>query len=492
VLAHGEPPDSRYSFRHALIQDAIYATLLRSERTRVHELIFTALRDEFPELAAERPEMMAYHAESAGRREAAVPLLRDAGLKAFGRPAMAEAVRHLARGIELVHVLSEPMRTDMEIELHAALSPAYMATLGWAAPEVEQSSARLRELAASRNDYPRLYQAMWGLWTVNFIRGELHAALEVARQAHEMAEASGDPMLRVTGHHAIGFTHFYRGEYEEAIRHSRVGLELFDLERERRIVATFQFSSSAALWCILAQAQLAQGRLEEATLSLQQLEKLDRDLGHTPSRAFMLNIYNGSRLLGELEPIKAQVGALRSLCANEGFAFWVLVADILIAWIDARQGADPTLAAARMDVSRKLLHGGRAYIAEPEFASMHAEALLLAGRPQEAFDVAEEVLDVTLRGCQRHGESELYRVQGAAAQALNELERAATLYRRSIGSAREMGAHLLELRSAIALAELTGIPSMQAELGSILGSFTNGLEQPDCQRALRMLETAAP
>jgi tetratricopeptide (TPR) repeat protein len=250
------------------------------------------------------------------------------------------------------------------------------------------------------------------------------------------------------------------------------------------------FSSSAALWCFMAQAQLAQGQLGDAAESMRELGKLDDALGHAPSRAFMLNIYNGSRLLGDLPPIASEVGALRTLCASEGFAFWVLVADILLAWIDVQQGGDAAAAAVRIEASRKLLHGGRAYIAEPEFASMHAETLLLAGQPQEAFTVAEEVLSVTRRSGQRHAEPELYRVQGAAAQALNDRERARALYRQGISSARELGAHLFELRSALALAELNGVASMRAELGVILASFSGDLAQPDCQRALRLLEAA--
>jgi predicted ATPase/class 3 adenylate cyclase len=490
VRAHGEHPDTRYSFRHALIQDAIYATLLKSDRARVHERILLTLEQKFPELAAERPEMMAHHAENAGRREAAVPLLRDAGLRAFARTAVAEAARHLSRGLELVDVLDEPARTEMEIELLAAVSPAYMATLGWAAPEVERSCARLRELAASRGDYPRLYQAMWGLWTVHFIRGQLDLAIEVARQAHQMAEQTTDPMLRLTAHHAVGFTHMYRGEYAEAARHARLGLELFDLARERSIVATFMFSSSAALWCFLAQAQLTQGQVGDALESMGELAKLDQALGHAPSRAFTLNIYNSSRLLGELEPIAREVSSLRALCASEGFAFWVLVADILLAWVDVRRGGDAAAASSRMQDSRKLLHGGLARIAEPEFASMHAEALLVAGRPAEALTVAEDVLSFARAGGQRHGEPELYRVQGRAAQALGDAERARALYRRAIASAREMAARLFELRAALDLAELDGLPAMRDELSSILAAFSRAEAQPDHQRARRLLDAA--
>src|SRR5204863_10141268 len=114
------------------------------------------------------------------------------------RPAVVEGVQHLRHGLALVESLEEPLRSSRELELQAAIGPAYMAMLGWAAPEVERSSQRLLELAMQRGDHVKIYQAMWGLWTVHFVRGELHAAMEVARKVYDAAKATGDPMLRIT------------------------------------------------------------------------------------------------------------------------------------------------------------------------------------------------------------------------------------------------------------------------------------------------------
>ena len=193
----------------------------------------THLRERFPELVAARPEMAAYHAENAGRREAAIPLLRDAGVRALGRAAVAEAVKHLAHGIELVEVLEEPFRTTMEIELQGAIGPAYMATMGWAAPEVEHASSRLRDLPSptgmARGRCKRcgasgrsiFYGDAWGLrWRSP--PGSVHG------------QSGRDPLFETVGHQAVGYTHFYRGEYEDALRHAKAGLALFDLEREKR------------------------------------------------------------------------------------------------------------------------------------------------------------------------------------------------------------------------------------------------------------------
>src|SRR5260221_3095731 len=120
-----------------------------------------------------------------------------------------------------------------------------MATLGWAAPEVERSSARLLELATARGDGIKVYQAMWGLWTVHFVRGELHSAVEVARKVYDMASAGGDPILRITACHALGYTSYYRAELADGRRIAKEGIGLSSLERERQIAATFGLSSGS-------------------------------------------------------------------------------------------------------------------------------------------------------------------------------------------------------------------------------------------------------
>jgi class 3 adenylate cyclase/tetratricopeptide (TPR) repeat protein len=464
VFVHGDHPNAIYTFKHALIQDALYTTLLKSERARVHDRIYTTLQQEFPEIFATRPEMVAYHAENAGRREAAVPLLRDAGLRALGRTAVAEAVKHLAHGIDLVNVLEEPARTTMEIELQAAIGPAYMATIGWAAPEVERSCARLRDLSAAQGNGPMLFQAMWSLWTVDFLRGRLGPALEVASQVLNMAEAVGDPMVRTAGHHAVGYTHFYRGEYPEALHHARAGLALFDLDRERRLAAIFQFSSSAAIRCFLTEALQVLGRADEAAESLRQWRSLLDDLGHAPSRAFSLaQQCFFFHVQDDFEQVQRLAGDLRAVSLSEGFALWVPIADTFVAWAGARQGrnassAVETITTAKQQIDRSLTH-----ITEVELTSMLAETLLLANRPQDVFQVVTPVMETARRGVLGHYVPELFRLQGEAAEAMGDWKRAVALYRAAIERASQMGATRLERRAVAALERASLIETSAGE-----------------------------
>ena len=489
AFADGELPNTIYTFKHALIQDALYETLLRTDRQRLHERVFAKLNEDFPDIVEAQPEVAAYHAENAGLRDVAVPLLKQAGMRALGRTAMAEAVRHLSHALQLVETFDEPSRSTGETELQAVLGPAYMATLGWAAPEVERSTARLRDLATAQGDGKLLFQAIWGLWTVHFLRGELDRALEIAHQVLDMANDMDDAVLRFGGYHSVGYTHYYRGEFDEALRRADQGLEHFDFEREKVTAAVFQLSLSAAMLCFRAQAQQITGLGNQASATLRRWRGLLADLKHTPSSAYSLTQQCFlAWLADDLDQVEILAGESRSLSVAEGFNLWVPLADIFIAWAEARRGKNPAAAVEKIEAALRTVHAGRTYVVESEVASIHAEALILAGRPERVREVAEAALAIVRAGKQRNCEAELYRWQGAAEQRLGKTSAAAAFYRKGIDTARSMGALLLELRSAHALAELSPGPEEVAELRAVFARVAEGFEQSDCKKAVAFLK----
>jgi hypothetical protein len=295
-------------------------------------------------------------------------------------------------------------------------------------------------------------------------------------------------MLKVTGHHAVGYTHYCRGEYAEAIRHADAGLALFDLEQEQRIASIFQFSSSCALWWFRGQAQLVIGQAQGASESLQRAQTLVEELLHVPSRAYLLS----QRCLSyhardDVDQVETLARALRSLSVAEGFGLWVPFADIFLAWTTARKGGNASAAAEKITAAMALVHQGLTHILDIEFGSMLAEALLLASRPEKVFQVTDDVLATTRPGKVRHFESELFRLRGEAARAMGDASRAVSCFRQGIDSARSMGARLLELRSTFALARLTGANEERMSLKGVLDGFTEGLDQADVTQALAFL-----
>jgi len=335
------------------------------------------------------------------------------------------------------------------------IGPAYMTLLGWGDDRVETSSRTLRKLATEQGDHGRIYQAIWSLWTVDFLRGNLGPALEIAREALQIAEGARLPMLQLTAHHAVGYTHFYRGEYEEALHHATEGLPLFNLKLEKEIADKFEFSSSCALYCYQAEALQMLGRAAEADKSLRNLRALTEDLQHdhyNASVAYSLSMqcfFFHAR--DDVDEVRRLATEARKISRTEGFKLWVSVADIFLAWASARSGGNPVEALEKIRAAKTHYDATRTHLTELEISSMLAEVLLLAGRPEEVAPAVEAALRVTRLGGVRHYEPELFRFEAQAALQLGDRERARSLYRSAIDSANHAGAKTLAHRSTQAL-----------------------------------------
>lgn len=177
VFCRGTPPNATYRFKHALVHEVAYRSLLRSRRQQLHARIATVLEEHFPESAETEPELLGHHYAEAGLKEQAVAYLQRAGVRALERSAYLEAISHLARGLELLEASSDTTeRAQRELELQLALGSALMATKGYAAPEVEQAYVRARALCSHIDLTPRLFPVLHGLYRIYHVRGDLIAA----------------------------------------------------------------------------------------------------------------------------------------------------------------------------------------------------------------------------------------------------------------------------------------------------------------------------
>ena len=165
MFQRGSPPAADYQFKHALVQDTAYDTLLRGPRQALHARIATAIETRAPDRVEREPEILAYHLAEAGQFQRAASFLLEAGRRAAGRSANLEAVAHLSRGIEMLVSLPEDSeRVRLELALQLALGPAVMATSGFRAPEADAAYRRARELAETLGDNRSLFAALWGMW----------------------------------------------------------------------------------------------------------------------------------------------------------------------------------------------------------------------------------------------------------------------------------------------------------------------------------------
>jgi class 3 adenylate cyclase/tetratricopeptide (TPR) repeat protein len=220
LYQRGLPPQATYLFKHALIQEAAYQSLLRSTRQQHHQRIAQVLETRFPDVCTTQPELLAHHYTEAGLMAQAIPYWQRAGQRAVERSANVEAAAHLTKGLELLATLPEtPERAQQELDLQTTLGPALINTKGQAAPEVLHAYARARELCQQVGETPQLFQVLRGLWYFYLHRVELQTARELGERLLTLAQHIDDSALLLEAHYALGNTLNYLGEFPATQAH---------------------------------------------------------------------------------------------------------------------------------------------------------------------------------------------------------------------------------------------------------------------------------
>ena len=229
LYRRGLPPQVIYTFKHALIQEAAYQSLLKRTRQEYHQRIAQVLAERFPETVEMQPELLAHHFTEAGLSGPAVGYWRRAGQRGIERSAYVEAISHLTKGLELLNTLPDTSeRTLQELSLQTTLGPALMATKGFGAPEVQHAYARARELCRQVGETPQLFPVLRGLSTFYIVRAELQTAHELAEELLRLAQRAQDPAMLVEAYSMLGTTSFYLGEIASARVHLEQGVALYD------------------------------------------------------------------------------------------------------------------------------------------------------------------------------------------------------------------------------------------------------------------------
>ncbi|HEV8713758.1 MAG TPA: adenylate/guanylate cyclase domain-containing protein, partial [Candidatus Binatia bacterium] len=241
VYQRGLPPQARYIFKHALIQDAAYESLLKSKRQQYHQQIAQALERRFPDIAETQPELLAHHYTEAGLIEQAIPYWQQAGQLAAQRSANAEAINHLTKGLALLEALPDTReRAQRELALQVTLGSVLMAAKGYAAPEVERTYSRVYLLCQQVGETPLLSSALLGLWAFYLCRAEHRRALELGEELLSLAHSQHDRTALLWGHRIVGESLVFLGKLVLAREHIEQGMRLFSSEQVSP-AATFYF-----------------------------------------------------------------------------------------------------------------------------------------------------------------------------------------------------------------------------------------------------------
>ena len=236
AFRRGSPPDAIYTFKHALVQDAAYNSLLKSRKQELHAKIARVIETDFPSIQTTEPEVLAQHLTAAGLTEAAIPLRRSAGELSLKRMALTEAISHLNQGLELVFALPWSSERDTsELGLRTLLGTAWMALRGWAAHEVWTSLLPALALAKSLKRHDALAPIFSGLTGNIYSQGRVAESLPWAEEMLDLAEATGDSDLLITGHARASNCYCFAGDHSKALEHAEKVLELYDEEKHRHL-----------------------------------------------------------------------------------------------------------------------------------------------------------------------------------------------------------------------------------------------------------------
>jgi class 3 adenylate cyclase/predicted ATPase len=495
LYQRGLPPQATYLFKHALIQDAAYQSLLKSTRQQYHRQIAQVLEEQFTEFKEAQPELVAHHYTEAGLIAQALPYWQQAGERASQRSAYEEATSHLTKGLELLKALADtPKRVQQELRLQLALGIALSPLKGYAAPEVEESYNRALELCRQMGEPPELFQVLMLLGSLYRIRGELKRARGLEEQCLNIAQRVQDPTLLLWAHYVVGETLFHLGELIPARAHLEQGIVLYDPHKHRAMhdpgVACL-FDAALALWSL--------GYPDRALKRSYEALSLAQEVSHPFTLALALAFAAGLHLRrGDVGLVQERAEALIRLSTEQGFSYRGAQGIICRGWALSEQGqGEEGIVQIHKGLSAWRATG--AGIVVPFFLALLAEAYGKAGQVREGLAALAEALAVVDKTGERVSEAELYRLKGTLTlqyqvQGPNFKiqEEAEECFWQAIEIARRQQAKSPELRAVMSLARLWQQQGKKEEahrmLAEIYGWFTEGFDTKDLQEAKALLE----
>jgi predicted ATPase/class 3 adenylate cyclase len=498
VFQRGVPPQATYSFKHALIQDTAYQSLLRSTRQQYHQRIAQVLEAQFPAIVDQQPELLAHHYTEAGLLPQAIAYWQRAGQRALQRSAHLEAIGHLTQGLEVLASLPDsPERRQHELDLQITLGPALMAVKGYAAPEVQQVYGRARELCRHVEETPQLFQALWGLAYFYTLRSQCRTAQEVGEQLLSLAQRAQDPLLRQQAHHALAGALLHLGELSAAQAHLQQGLALYDPQQHHVQVLRLGMDLGVFFLAYMVRPLWLLGYPDQALQQSQKALTMAQELAHPFSQAYaLLFAAFGHQFRREAQATHMRAEASYVLAGEQGFAFMVALGTVLRGWALAAQGQSDA-GIVQMCEGMAACRTTGAEADRPYYLALVAEAYGRGRRYDEGLAMLEEALALVDQPEECYWETEIHRLKGELllARSAEHQAEAEACFHEALAVARRQEAKSLELRAATSLARLWQQQGKRAEahalLAPVYGWFTEGFDTADLQEAKALLDALA-
>jgi tetratricopeptide (TPR) repeat protein len=459
LLPEGRGLERGFSFKHALLRDAAYDSLLLTRRREWHERTACAVEQRFPELAASEPEVLAYHFAEAGLPAPACDYRMRAGDRAASRSAYQEAIAHFSAGLKSAEALPAfADRTRRQLDFLLKLGPALIVTRGMGSPEVEDAYRRAAEMGEATGDEPATFKAKWGLWLNANIKRKTALARDRADELLALAQRSGDEDLMLEAYHCRWSTAFFRGDVAATLKDCRIGIATYDITRHRHLGHTFggHDPGVCAEVCGVMALQMAGDKTDAERAAVRGLA-LAEALDHPNTLAHALhNIAIGHQLAGDHDAVYAVASRAAALAQKFGLTQWRANSLLQTAWATAVGGG---IADAARLVDAEIASATASGPLPQYFIGLAAEVLLGAGRPADAL----AHLDRAMAGIDEPGVGfyvpEIYRLRGECLLTLdrNNKSEARQAFVTACDIAKRQGAMIFAHRAQARVAELTNI-----------------------------------
>jgi predicted ATPase len=502
LYQRGVPPQATYRFKHALIQEAAYQSLLKSTRQQYHQRIAQVLAAQFPDTAATQPELVAQHYTAAGLSAQALPFWQWAGERALQRSANAEAISHLTTALEVLKTLPDtPDRTQQELTLQSALGVPLIATQGFGATEVELAYTRARELCQQMGNTPQLFPALRGLWNFYNTRAEFQTSRKLAEQLLTLARRQQDLTFLLGAHRALGSDLYWLGELTQARVHLEKVITLYDPQQHRSLALLYGTDPRIHCLSYAALTLWLLGYPDQALTRSQDALTLAQELSHSFSLALALYFAAWFYCIRrEVYKVQERVEAAVTLSSQQEFPFWLMAGTILQGWSLAERGREED----GIEQMRQGLLSFRATGAEqkrPYFLALIAEMYGKVDHAEEGLRLLGEAMTLVDKTGERWWAAELHRLKGELllaqegkrqrAKSKSEVEAEAS-FQQALDIARQQQAKSLELRATMSLSQLWQHQGKRDEARELLAPiydwFTEGFDTADLQEAKALLE----
>ncbi|MGB9219334.1 MAG: adenylate/guanylate cyclase domain-containing protein [Pseudolabrys sp.] len=486
----GISPFVRFAFKHVLLRDAIYDSLLRSKRQQIHADIAAILEHDFPELAENQPEVLAFHYQEAGNHQLAIRCWFKSGQRALAHSANVEAIANLRKALRLLNGLPEtPERIKQEIDIQLALGIPLIAVQGYASAETRDAFSRARTLCLRLGNIPEYFQALFGLWGHSWMGGKNDDALRMADEFLSRSRALSDPVLPIVAHRVMGSTLLTVGDFQSSANHFEETIRLSPSKGSQSLYNLYMVEPQAASLLLLSWDLWFLGYPDQSLSRVSEALALAQELCHPYSIAFAHYMTSVVHLLRG-DAARAFESAEKSfdVSQEQRFSLYVILSRISRGRAIGDLGR---LEEARAEITLGIDEARRNGVGFmlPMMVSWLADIHAKIGESESALSIVEGALasigDVTGRSW----EAELYRQRAQILVALDpsKVSEAESHLKKSIEVARGQNAKSFELRAATSLAELwrtqVRLDEARALLEPVCRWFDEGAETADLRRA---------